>query len=67
MRLKEIRPRKGVGVMACLLCMGLGQGDGQRLVSVLRYVLYTLQGTIVFYCAHPGSCPCPVPGPVQCV
>ena len=23
------------------------------------------QGTIVFYCVYP--CPCPVPGPVQCV
>ena len=22
-------------------------------------------GTIVFYCAHPGRCPSPVPGPKQ--
>ena len=39
----------------------------------MYYTNYTVtgqgQGTIVFYCTHPGPgpCPSPSPGPVQCV
>ena len=40
-----------LGVMAYSHCMGMGQEQGQ--------------GTIVFYCALPGSCP--GPGSMQCV
>ena len=60
--------------MACSHCMGLGKGQGTRNDGFLYYTMYCThytgmgqgQQTIVFYCAHPGPCPCLVSGPLQC-
>ena len=45
---------------------GMGPGNNRLLLCC---VLCTTQGqgTIVSYCAHPGTCPCTEPSPVQCV
>ena len=48
--------------------LGPAEKPGKDWFSELRYVHTTReqgQGTNVFYCAHPGSCP--GNGPVQCV
>ena len=65
----------GFKVMAHSHCTETGTGTGKWWVSILCCTVHTTQGqrqvhgTIVFYCAHPVSCPCPCPCPcpVQCV
>ena len=61
--------------MAYSHCTGPGQGQGPGNDGFLYYAMYCSyyrgregqgQVAIVFYCTHPGSGPCPVPGPVQC-
>ena len=45
------REMMGFSIMLCTVHTTQGQGQAQR--------------TIVFCCAHPGTCPCQ--GPVKCV
>ena len=50
-------------------CTGQGPGNDGYCTHAI-YTLCTIhttqgQGTIAFYCVHPG--PCPVPGALQCV
>ena len=58
-------------IMVHTHCMGQGQGLEMMGFYIMLCTTHTTQGqgqgTIVFYSAHSGPCPCSGPGPKQCI